>query len=217
MRKSGTGEMLATPETPPMSQSMVVREAEHIVHRLESLATTPLVDTSQITLVDFTLSSPELNLTGTPRCKLFEEKTSKKKDTLLENELSMVEEQLAAASLGTSTPLQLSPSVPAFGESFTICSTNAAALEPSNSKGLSPLTRPADIQRKVASPNELLPSLLRCALEDAPSSKPFQLRGAGRLADRALHWLSPSAIENGATGLHALDRATDGNLDTSLG
>lgn len=198
-----------------MSQSMVVREAEHIVHRLESLATTPLVDTSQITLVDFTLSSPELNLTGTPRCKLFEEKTSKKKDTLLENELSMVEEQLAAASLGTSTPLQLSPSVPAFGESFTICSTNAAALEPSNSKGLSPLTRPADIQRKVASPNELLPSLLRCALEDAPSSKPFQLRGAGRLADRALHWLSPSAIENGATGLHALDRATDGNLDST--
>ncbi|KAL1472648.1 hypothetical protein MTO96_039195 [Rhipicephalus appendiculatus] len=98
--------------------------------------------------------------------------TPKKNDTLLGNELLLAEEQLGAVSLGTSTPLQLSPSVPTFGASFTVCTANAAGLEPSSSKGLSPCTLPgpANIQRKVASPNEFFPELFLSAPEDMPSS-----------------------------------------------
>ncbi|XP_049276124.1 uncharacterized protein LOC119372239 [Rhipicephalus sanguineus] len=212
--------MLATPESPPMNQSMVMREAQCIVHRLEALATTPLVDTRQVTLVDFTLSSSELNMTGSPCCKLFHEETPKKNDTLLENELILAEEQLGALSLSTSTPLQLSPSAPVFGASFTIGTADATGLEPC--KDLSPcsLPCPAGTECKAASPKAFLHKALLSDQEDAPSSpclvtldEALELRGAGGglvdvLAGSAPHQ-SPS-LAAGETGLRASDRATDG-------
>ncbi|KAL3187036.1 hypothetical protein MRX96_026129 [Rhipicephalus microplus] len=106
-----------------------------------------------------------------PHEPLFEKKTSKKKDTLLETELSMVEEQLAAASLGTSTPLQLSPERPRIRGEF----------------------------------HDLL----------------YECSCFGTIQQQRLVSFDPScgysaqAIENGATGLHASDRATDGNLDST--
>ncbi|XP_077495141.1 uncharacterized protein LOC144106256 isoform X1 [Amblyomma americanum] len=69
----GGGDSVCLVQTPPMSQSMVVREMKRIVQVLEELGTTPLVDTRQITLVDLSISDPGLegDVDPVPRCALF--------------------------------------------------------------------------------------------------------------------------------------------------
>ncbi|XP_049524060.1 nascent polypeptide-associated complex subunit alpha, muscle-specific form-like [Dermacentor silvarum] len=140
--------MLATPESPPMSHSMVLREAQRIVQRLEELATTPLVDTCQITLVDFTLDSPELKAGSTPCRKLFqspEKEALKYADNSTESLLAFAEEHLGAISLYASTPLQLPPTAPEFEAGFTIDTTDAG-------------------------PGALVPGVLATGAGEAPSS-----------------------------------------------
>ncbi|KAH6943717.1 hypothetical protein HPB50_025642 [Hyalomma asiaticum] len=65
--------LLATPESSPKTESEARRAAERIALRLEVMATTPLEDTRPIPLVDFSLSSPELDkgseITTTPKRK----------------------------------------------------------------------------------------------------------------------------------------------------
>ncbi|KAH7981566.1 hypothetical protein HPB49_025542 [Dermacentor silvarum] len=152
------GNVLTTPESPPMSHSMVLREAQRIVQYLEEISTTPLVDTRQPTLVDFTLDSPELEAARAPCRKLFEspeKEAPKDTDNSTENWLAFAEEQLGAISLRTSTPQQLSPSAPAFEARFTVDTTDA------------PRDTPAE-RGKEAGPGALLPGVLASGARDAP-------------------------------------------------
>ncbi|XP_072140147.1 uncharacterized protein [Dermacentor andersoni] len=156
------GSVLSTPETPPMSNSMAFREAQRIVQRLEELTTTPLVDTRQITLVDFTLDSPELKTSSTDCCKLFESpehEALKKNDNSTEDCLAFAEEHLGAISLYTSTPLQTSPSAPTFATSFTL--DNADAAHPKDT--------PAG-EGNTAGPAALVPGVLTSGAGDTPFS-----------------------------------------------
>ncbi|XP_075560310.1 uncharacterized protein LOC142592639 isoform X1 [Dermacentor variabilis] len=236
--------MLATPESPPMSSSMVLREAQRIVQNLEELATTPLVDTRQITLVNFTLQSPELETSGALRCKLFqEEEAPEHADTSTENLLSFAEEHLGAISLGTSTPLVLSPSAPAFGESFTVDTADGTGHEvcaiPAKSPCPSPC--PADVpppECEMAGPGTLVPGGLPSGSGGMPSSpglvthdEALELCRAGKgaaevLADDAPHKTCSSATNNEThvqasdceadSSCHHVDvKLDDGNLDSS--
>ncbi|KAH7974944.1 hypothetical protein HPB49_021949 [Dermacentor silvarum] len=234
------GNMLATPESPPMSSSMVLREAQRIVQNLEELASTPLVDTRQITLVNFTLQSPELDTSGALRRKLFEEEEAPEHgDTSAGSLLNFAEEHLGAISLGTSTPLVLSPSTPAFGASFTVDTAGGAGLEVCAIQATSPCTLPCptDIpttECKVAGPGTLVPRLLPGGSADVPSSpdlvthdEALELCQAGEGAANVAADDAPAAnnetyvqgsdCEADSSSHHAGDAKPDSNLDSALG
>ncbi|XP_037555200.1 uncharacterized protein LOC119431809 [Dermacentor silvarum] len=230
--------MLATPESPPMSSSMVLREAQRIVQNLEELASTPLVDTRQITLVNFTLQSPELDTSGALRRKLFEEEEAPEHgDTSAGSLLNFAEEHLGAISLGTSTPLVLSPSTPAFGASFTVDTAGGAGLEVCAIQATSPCTLPCptDIpttECKVAGPGTLVPRLLPGGSADVPSSpdlvthdEALELCQAGEGAANVAADDAPAAnnetyvqgsdCEADSSSHHAGDAKPDSNLDST--
>ncbi|KAH7981495.1 hypothetical protein HPB49_024788 [Dermacentor silvarum] len=81
---SPAGDLVATPESPMMSPSMVIREAERIVLELEALATTPLVDTSPISLIDF--DDDDLPTKSKVRRKLFEDEPAETTDNSVREE-----------------------------------------------------------------------------------------------------------------------------------
>lgn len=126
------GEMLSTPESPPMSNSMVEREARSILLRLEALVATPLVDTRPISLVDFTLSSSDYDTSpdsktmsqrhrsSTSRRCLFGSPGSDDAPEMMEDVLKLVDEELEGFSLRASSPLPSCSRPPVNETSFNI-------------------------------------------------------------------------------------------------
>ncbi|XP_049524058.1 uncharacterized protein LOC125945809 [Dermacentor silvarum] len=198
-----SGNVLATPESPPMSHSMVLREAQRIVQCLEELATTPLVDTRQPTLVDFTLDSPELEAARAPCRKLFESperEAPNDADNSTENWLAFAEEHLRAISLRTSTPQQLSPTAPAFEASFTVDATDA------------PRDTPAE-GGKETGPGALVPGVLVSGAGDAPSSPDLVTRGKA-LKDFGA-WEGATAKVSAVGALQKSSSSATGHLQVS--
>ncbi|XP_049519416.1 uncharacterized protein LOC125939734 [Dermacentor silvarum] len=184
------GNVLATPESAPMSPFMV--------ECLEELDTTPLMETGQPTLVDFTPDSPELKASSTPCCKLCqspEKEAPKDVDNSTENWLTFAQEDLRANILRTSTPQQLSPSVSAFETSFTGDPTDA------------PKDIPSD-EGKVGGPCTLVPRVLASGARDAPSSPGLVTHG------KAVEYFGAS---DGATAEVSADGAPQTSSSSATG
>ncbi|KAL3193502.1 hypothetical protein MRX96_016855 [Rhipicephalus microplus] len=124
------GHKLSTPESPPMSDSMVEREARRILLCLEALVTTPLVDTKPISLVDFTLDSsdfdsspesksvPQRHKRSAPRRRLFSSPGNDAPE-MINDVLKLVDEELEGFLLPTSSTLPSSSTPAANEQEFT--------------------------------------------------------------------------------------------------